>query len=144
MTYCSYADILAHTSTQLTQTVVEELIADADRKISAMLRAARLTPPSSDDTLRSASILLTKARVITAEVLNGTRANSHSSGGVSESHSYDRMIDTLEAQGEAHVATYIAEQQAADTQYDEGGERADASMPDFHLDQSEVPSFRGD
>lgn len=135
MAFCTYADVLAHTGTDLIQATVEALIADSDRRIKGMLKSKGLTAPTSDDTLTSASIALTKAKVLMRKRLDGSRPNSISVGGVSRSDSNDTIVRALEDEGLELVTSYIKEQLEASGAASEAAERSDSDMSELRLDQ---------
>lgn len=108
MSYCTYADIVAHTGTELAQSIVEALIADADRRINARLRAGGITPIGTDERLVSASISFTSAAIVTRGRLDGTAPSSQSVGGASVSDNKDSLAAQLKAEGEQAVSDYIA------------------------------------
>lgn len=140
MAYCTYADVLAHTGTDLVQATVEALINDSDRRIKAILKANGLTAPTSDDTLTSASIAFTKAQVLMRKRLDGSRPSSISVGGVSRSDTNDKMIDTLEGEGIALIAQYLSDVNGG-TVATEAAERADTEMSDLRMGQRTSPTY---
>lgn len=108
MSYCTYADIVAHTGTELQQAVVEALIADADRRINARLRAGGIVPMSTADELTAASIALTTAAVITRQRIDGSSPSSVSVGGASMSDNKDALVAQLTREAEELLTSYIS------------------------------------
>lgn len=141
MAYCTYTDVLAHTGTDLAQITVEALIADSDRKIKSMLKARGLTGPTSDDSLTSASIALTKAKVHMRKRLDGSRPASITVGGVTRSDTNDAMIKALEQEGLELVESYIKEQLEASGAASEAATRCDADMSELRMDQIVSPTY---
>lgn len=108
MSYCTYADIVAHTGTELQQAVVEALIADADRRINVRLRAGGIVPMGTADELTAASIALTTAAVITRQRIDGSSPSSVSVGGASMSDDKDALVAQLTREAEELLTSYIS------------------------------------
>lgn len=126
MSYCTYADIVAHTGTELAQPIVEALIADADRRINARLRASGIVPLGTDERLVSASISFTTAAIVTRGRLDGTAPSSQSVGGASASDNKDSLAAQLKAEGEQAVSDYIAAAKGTLSEIELDTTRADA------------------
>jgi hypothetical protein len=141
--YCTYANILARAgraASYLTQTVVEELITDAGLEIDARLADRELANDEGDSTLKAACIELTLVRIFTRRRLDGTMPKSLSIGGLSMSDDIDTAIRQHQSKGDELVDKYVSKNTSMSTESDE---REDLTMSDFHLDQSEVPNYRG-
>lgn len=130
--YCTYADIVAHTGTELPQATVEALIVDADRRINARLRANGIAPLGTADELVSASIALTKAGLITRLRIDGTGPSSQSVGGASTNDNKDNIVAQLKQEAELSVSAYIAGIKGGDgSEFDPT--RADTEMSEFRM-----------
>lgn len=135
MAYCSYQDIVDHTGTALSQTIVERFIADADRRIDSMLSVADVSTPSGTE-LQGASIAFTKALVLTRYRFDGTRTGSVTVAGFSSSDDLAGMIRQLEDEASGIVQAYIDASKAAASKPTEGATRDDEDMADFMLGSS--------
>jgi hypothetical protein len=113
VSYCAYTDIQNVTGSALSQTILEAIIAQADREINARLYEAGLTPPSSDTLLMAASVDLSVAGVMTRHRMDGTQPSSKSVGEASESDTLDGAIAKLRESADRAVSAYIAKAQAA-------------------------------
>lgn len=125
MSYCTYADVVAHTGTELAQPIVETLIADADRDIRARLKRAGVPAPEASDELTTASIALTASRLVTRLRLDGTRPSSLSVGGLSMSDNNDNLTAQLLAEAERSIAAYVSNSMST---VEPDPTRADADM----------------
>lgn len=65
MAYCTNAELSGITDTTLSTTILDALIAQADRRITARIRRRGVTPPTSDDMLKAASLDLSQAGIVT-------------------------------------------------------------------------------
>lgn len=97
MAYCTPAELeLLVSGTTIPTTMLTAIIAQSDREIDTHIRAEGLTPPSSDDMLKAASINLSKAATYTPEEIAKMGAKAKESA-----------IDAPIARAEASVAAYI-------------------------------------
>jgi len=64
MSYCTTAELVSLTGSSLATAVLEEIIAQSDREIGGRLIMQGLSVPASDDTLKSASLNLSKVAVL--------------------------------------------------------------------------------
>lgn len=94
MAYCT-ADEL----TQLIAEIYDDVIAQSDREINAYLRAAGLTPPTSDEMLKAASMNLSRATIL-------SQLSRDSSGAKVEA--VVRQMNTYIDRAWASVDAYIA------------------------------------
>lgn len=108
MSYCTYADIVARSGTELAQSIVEALIADADRNIRARLKQHGIAAPAEADELTTASIALTMSRLVTRLRMDGTRPSSVTIGGISQSDSNDNIVQQHEREADSAIAAFIA------------------------------------
>lgn len=65
MAYCTNAELSGITDTTLSTTILDAIIAQADRRIKTRIQKGGLTPPASDDALKAASLDLSQAGIIT-------------------------------------------------------------------------------
>lgn len=65
MSYCSRTELVNLTGSSLTTAVLQEIIDQVDRQIKGRLLMMDVSVPSSDDTLKAASLDLAKIGVLT-------------------------------------------------------------------------------
>lgn len=94
MMRATYTEIVNLTGSELPQTVLEEIINQADREIDAFLEANDV-PNADSGSLKAACILLSIAGVITRHRMDGTMPAGISVGGISLSDNPDAAIERL-------------------------------------------------
>ena len=141
MVYCTPANVKVYVGTTVTDADLTEMIADADAEINAFFASRGGKSPDST-TAKQVSILLTRARVAERFHLTGENPTGYSSGDYSQSGSVDQLGQAKSLQDRAYkimndeaVRLRTVPQEQADVT------RSDAVMPDFHLDQSDDPTF---
>ena len=107
MPYCSSNELILETGSSLSISILEGIIAAADRKIKTRILLASLTPPVSDDSLKTASIELSKAGIITYNRMIGTQAKSTKVGDITIQDDLDTVIKTLTESAWESVDAYI-------------------------------------
>ena len=65
MAYCNTEELVNLTGSSLAITVLQEIIDQADRQIKGRLLMMNVSVPSSDDTLKAASLNLSKIGILT-------------------------------------------------------------------------------
>jgi hypothetical protein len=115
MAYCTNAELTALTGTTLATATQDAIIAQADRKIKARIKAADLKPPASNDDLKAASLAISTAGLITynrmnTELTRRTQTKSVKFGDVTISDDPDKAIEELTAEGWTCVDGYIETQ----------------------------------
>ena len=65
MTYATTAELVALTGTTLPTTTLQAILDEADRQIKTRLALADVSPPSSDDKLKSACISIGRIGLLT-------------------------------------------------------------------------------
>lgn len=105
-TYCTYTELANETGSTLSQTILEELINQAEREVNARLRVSGITG-SADDALKSATLKLATANLLTRYRLDGTKPAGLTIGELSMSDNIDEAIRNLVAGGLALVQDYI-------------------------------------
>lgn len=108
MAYCSNAELVLETGSSLSTSILDSIIAAADRKIKTRILVAGLTPPTSNDTLKTASIELSKAGIIAYNRMTGTQAKSMKVGEITVQDDLDTMIAALTGAAYQDVDGYIA------------------------------------
>ena len=98
MAYCTYTSVQYATGSVLSQTILEEIIAQADKEINAKLIAAGLTPPTTDTILSAASLRLSSLGVMLRQKMVGQSVDAYS---------LDRTIDQLHDDAMEMVKQYI-------------------------------------
>ena len=108
MAYCTNAELTLLTGTTLATSIQAAIIAHADRDIDARISAAGLTPPTSDDMLKFASLDLSKVGIITHNRMTGAQTKSVKVGDITIQDDIDVAIASLQAQAWRAVDAYIA------------------------------------
>lgn len=107
MAYCTYTEIQNLTGSVLSQTILEAIIAEADREIDGRLALFNLT--GSGGLIKSASIHLSIAGLFTRYRLDGTKPGSLNIGGLSMSDNIDQAIEYHTKRGNDLISQFIAE-----------------------------------
>lgn len=107
MAYCTNAELTLLTGTSLSTTIQDAIIAQADREIDARIVRAGLTAPASDDTLKAASLNISKAGIITHDRMSGAKTSSIKVGEISMSDNLDAAITELYDNAWESVDSYI-------------------------------------
>lgn len=94
MAYCTNAELTALTGTELSTTIQDAIIAEADRQIDA--RLALYGVSGSGNVCKSASLQLSTAGVLRRHQMDGTQPNSLNLGGVSLSVDVESAIRSCE------------------------------------------------
>ena len=105
--YCSSDELTNLTGTSLSVTVKNAIIDQADREIKARLARAGMSAPTSDDTLKAASLNISKIGVITRDRLTGAKTSSIKVGEISMSDNLDAEIAALYNSAWESVDSYI-------------------------------------
>ena len=108
MAYCTNAELTLLTGTTLSTAIQDAIIAQADRDIGARISAAGLTPPTSDDMLKFASLDLSKVGIITHNRMTGTQTKSVKVGDITIQDDLDVAIKSLLESAWRTVDAYIA------------------------------------
>ena len=108
MAYCSNAELILETGSTLTTDVLDSIIAASDRKIKTRILRGGLTPPASDDTLKTASIELSKAGIVTYNRMTGAQTKSVKVGDITIQDDPDTAIAVLREAAYQDVDGYIA------------------------------------
>jgi len=114
MAYCAYTDIQNMTGTTQTQTVLEALIAQADRMIDGRLEPFGLSG-GTNNSIKSASIFLTMALVRERERGDGTRPGTLTAGDLTQSDNIDADISGLMKRAFELVDHYIETNRSSST-----------------------------
>ncbi len=97
MAYCTFAELeLIVSGTTIPSAMLTAIIAQSDREIDTRLRAEGVTPPSSDDILKAASMNLSKVATFTPEEIAAMSARSKAT-----------TVDALTERAWAGVDAYI-------------------------------------
>jgi len=108
MAYCEYTDITNLTGTTLSQSIIEAVIAQADREIDGILAPHGLSG-SSTGLIKSASIELSIAGIYTRQRMDGKAPNSLTlDGGLSISTNVDAAIEHHRSVGLKYIQDYIS------------------------------------
>lgn len=107
MAYSTHAELTALTGTSLLAASQDAIIAQADREINAKLYAAGLTPPSSDDILKAASLNLAHVGVITQNRMINEEARHPTEVRLRVDDGQNKQIEELIAKAWSDVAAYI-------------------------------------
>lgn len=113
MAYCIYTEIIALTGTELSQSDIEAIIAEADREIDAVLAYNGLGSADTNGGIKSASIKLSIAGVITRGRLDGTKPSNLVLGDMTISDNRDAAIAQLREAAMKTVAQYVKLQKAS-------------------------------
>jgi len=105
--YCSGDELTNLTGTSLSTTIKNAIIDQADREIKARLTLADISAPASDDTLKAASLNLSKAGIITYDRISGAKTSSIKVGDISMSDDLDVVITELTDKAWQSVDSYI-------------------------------------
>lgn len=108
MAYCSKDELILETGSLLTASVLDGIIVAADRKIKTRIIVAGLTPPTSDDSLKTASIELSKAGITTYNRMTGAQTKSVKVGDITIQDDPDAAIAALTEAAYRDVDAYIA------------------------------------
>ena len=108
MAYCSNAELVLETGSSLSTSILDSIIAAADRKIKTRILVAGLTPPTSNDTLKTASIELSKAGLVRWNQLNGSQTKSVKVGDITIQDDPEAAIAALTGAAYQDVDGYIA------------------------------------
>ena len=107
MAYTTSTELIALTGTTLSASTLDAIIVDADRRIRSKITTAGLTPPATNDTLRSASIDLSKAGIVHYNVLTGAQTKRVTVGDITIEDDPYKAIKGLTESAWALVAGYI-------------------------------------
>ena len=109
MAYCTNADISLLTGTTLSAVIQDAIIDQSDRKIRTRIKMAGLTPPASDDDLKTASIDLSHARIIRWNQTNGIQTKSVKVGDITIQDDPEAAIILLTESAWESVDGYVAQ-----------------------------------
>ena len=108
MAYCTNTELTSLTGTGLSTDIQDAIISQADREINARLENAGIGIPSSDDSLKSASLNLSKVGIITYDRMKGNRPSDLKVGEISMSDNLDAAIKKLTEMAWESVDSYIS------------------------------------
>lgn len=106
MAYCAYTDIQNLTGTTLSQSIIEAVIAQADREIDGILAKHDLSG-SSTGLIKAASIEFSISGIITRHRMDGTMPGSITMGGLTMTDNLDAAISYHRQLGLKYVQDYI-------------------------------------
>lgn len=118
MAYCTNADLIALTGTEIDTSNLDAIIAQSDRDINARISAASITPPATPvDSLKAASLNLSQAGIVTfnrmkTELTRRTQTKGVKFGDVTITDDPDKAIAALTEKAWLSVDAYISEQLA--------------------------------
>lgn len=101
-------DLTLLSGTTLSTVVQDAIIDQADRKIKTRIKLAGLSPPASDDDLKTASIELSYAWVIRWNQSNGIQTKSVKVGDITIQDDPDAAIALLSDSAFMSIDAYIA------------------------------------
>jgi len=105
-TYCTYTELANETGSGLSQTILEELINQAEREVNSRLAVAGLSG-SANDTLKVATLKIATANMLVRYRLDNTKPSGLTIGELSMSDNIDEAIRNLKADGLRIVGEYI-------------------------------------
>lgn len=105
MAYCTNVELTALTGTELSTTIQDAIIAEADRQIDA--RLALYGVSGSGNVCKSASLQLSTAGVLRRHQMDGTQPNSLNLGGVSLSVDVESAIRSCEEKAFTLIDDFI-------------------------------------
>lgn len=108
MSYCSTAELVNLTGSTASATILQEVIDEADRQIDARLALAGLT--GSGGAIKSASMHLSIAGLLTRMRMDGEKPGSLSIPGLSMSDNIDAAIAEHRSSADQMLAVFIAYQ----------------------------------
>lgn len=106
MAFCEYTDIQNLTGTTLSQSIIEAIIAQSDREITGILAKVGLSG-SATGLVKSASIELSIAGIITRHRMDGTMPSTITLGGLTMSDNLDAAINYHRQVGLRYVQDFI-------------------------------------
>lgn len=120
MAYCTNAELSGITDTTLSTTILDGIIAQADRRIKARIQKDGITPPASDDMLKAASLDLSQAGIIThnrlkEDLTDRNMAKTVKFGETTLQDDPDKAIEALKDLAWESVDAYIETQKEAAT-----------------------------
>jgi hypothetical protein len=140
MGYCTNTEVKVYVGTVVSDADLTSMIVDVDRIVLAYFTARGIGVDTT--TAKAASILLTRAEVAMRFYITGENPTSYSSGDYSQSGSADQMslAESLKKEAFRILDEYV---KLMDDSQEEQTDvtRCDAVMPQFQLDQEDVPSF---
>jgi len=115
MAYCTNAELSGITDTTLSTTILDAIIAQADRRIKTRIQKGGITPPASDDMLKAASLDLSQAGIITYNRMKEDLTDRNMTkmvkfGETTIQDDPDKAIEALTALAWDSVDAYIAVQ----------------------------------
>lgn len=108
MAYCTSAELILESGSTLATNILDSIIATSDRKIKTRILREGLTPPASDDSLKTASIELSKAGIVTYNRMTGAQTKSVKVGDITIQDDPDAAIAALVGAAYQDVDGYIA------------------------------------
>ena len=107
MAYSTYTELQQLTGSEQSQSVLEAIIAQSDREIDMIL--AKYDLSGSGDTIKSASLELSIAGVLTRQRMDGTQPDSLNVGQLAMGLNTHQAIDYHRKNGLKYVDDFIAE-----------------------------------
>jgi hypothetical protein len=140
MSYSTNTDVKVYVGTIVSDADLTAMIADNDRIILAYFTARGI---GVDSTIaKAASILMTRASVAERLYLTGENPTSYSAGDYSQSGPSDQMSIATEMKRMAYlVLSEFIQSMDKGEESMIGVTRCDVYMPDFQLDQNDIPTF---
>ena len=109
MAFCTYTELANLTGSVRTQTILEAIISEADRQVTAYLKARGVSASATDET-KSASLSLSQAGLLRLGLQEGSFQAS--SGDFSSSVNVTEAVKALEARAFSILDDYISRQVA--------------------------------
>ena len=141
--YCEIEDVKVYIGTKVSDADLAAILKDADAQIDAYF-STRGVSLSDRTVARQASIMLTRALVAERFAMTGENPTSYSTGDYSQSGSADffSLSKGFRAQAFEILHGYLMTATTATTNESTFDvTRSDAVLPDFHLDQTDDPTF---
>lgn len=143
MAYCTVAEVSAETGegwlNDDSSGIITSIIAIADLKVKTWIKAAGLTPPTTDDICKVASIELCKADLIRRGRFTGSIAKAGANPDTYDS--INKAIKFHYDSAKNLVDAYIASESIVGTDDVEGQIRADSVANDLKFHQGSMPTF---
>ena len=107
MAYTTSAALVLLTGSTLDSSITDAIIAQADRRVNAILSANELTAPASNDDLTAASLEFSMAGLLVRGIQDGSKHSAIQADVLQTKDDLHKLIDTHEAAGIAATNSYI-------------------------------------
>jgi len=107
MSFCTITEIVNLTGTNLSSTILQEIIDQSDRTIKACLNKKGISVPSSDDILKAASINLSLIGVWRRTQQDGSLPESLSLGDISLGNNVEEIVKKFRDEALELIKSYI-------------------------------------